>query len=392
MTIPSTVIGPTGAVVPAFSDVLNSVIALFQSIYGSDVVLTPNTQDGQFIGSLAQAFDDNNQMVAVAYNAFSPVFAQGVGLSSLVKINAIRRGVPTKSTCVVTITGQANTSINNGQIGDNQNLGTVWDLPTLVTIPNSGTIDVTATCTTEGAVTLGTSELSVILTPTLGWQGVSNGSNLPAVGAPVESDAALRRRQAASTGLTATTPRAAIQAAIANVAGVTAVVVFNNDTGTTDGNGIPSHSISAVVEGGDPTAVATAIFNKKSEGTGTFGTTSITVIDQNGVPDTINFFEVAFTNIWAIITVTPLAGFNATIGDAIVAAVVAYINSLPIGGTVVYFTLAGIATLQNTPFAGTFAVESVTIGTAPSPVSTSDIPITFNHRAATITADVSLIT
>jgi hypothetical protein len=392
MTIPSTQIGPTGAVVPAFSDVLNALIETFQSIYGTDVALTPNTQDGQWLGVLAQAISDNNQLAAAVYNAFSPIFAQGVGLSSVVKINGIRRNVPTASTCVVTITGTVGTQINNGQVGDNQNLGTRWALPFLVTIPPAGTIDVTATSLTDGAVTLGANQLNVILTPTLGWQTATNGSNVPAPGAAVESDAALRRRQTASTGLPATTPLAAIQAAVANVSGVLAVKVYNNDTGAPDGNGIPGHSISAVVEGGDATAVATAIFDKKSEATGTFGTTSITVIDQNGMPDTINFFEVAFTDIWAIITVTPLAGFNTSIGDAIVAAVVNYINSLPIGGTVVYFTLAGIATLQGTASAGTFTVEAVTVGTAPSPVGTVDVPIDFNKRASTITADVSLVT
>lgn len=385
-------ITPTGIVVPSYADVLAALVTLFKSIYGNDIVITPNTQDGQFLGLLAQAISDNNQLAAAVYNAFSPVFAQGTGLSSVVKINGIRRNVPSNSTCVVTIVGVALTPINNGQVGDNQGLGTTWTLPFLVTIPLSGTIDVTATCEQEGAVTLGTGQLSVILTPTLGWQTVSNGSNQPAPGAPVEGDAALRQRQSVSTGLPAQTPRAAIQANVANVAGVIAVIVYNNDTGAPDGNGVPGHSIAAVVEGGDVLAVATAIFDKKSEGTGTFGTTSQTVIDENGVPDTINFFEVAFTDIWAIVTITPLAGFNATIGDAIVAAVVSYVNSLPIGAPVVYFALAAAATLQGQTGAGTFRVEAVTTGTAPSPVGTVDIAISFNARAATVTADVSLVT
>lgn len=382
----------TGIVVPSYADVLAILTALYQSIYGSDVVLTSNTQDGQFLGVLAQAITDNNQLAAAVYNAFSPVFAQGTGLSSVVKINGIRRNVPTNSTCVVTVTGVANTPINNGVVGDNQNLGTTWTLPFSFTIPSGGSIDVTATCEQEGAVTLGTGQLSVILTPTLGWQSVTNGSNVPAPGAPVESDAALRQRQAASTGLPAQTPRAAIQANVANVSGVIAVVVYNNDTGAPDGNGVPGHSIAVVVEGGDALAVATAIFDKKSEGTGTYGTTSETVIDENGVPDTINFFEVAFTTIYAVLTVTPGTGYNATVGDAIVAAVVNYVNSLAIGQPVVYFSLAAAATLQGQTGAGTFSLESVTIGTAPSPVGTSDIAIAFNARAQTATANIGLVT
>ncbi len=70
-----------------------------------------------------------------AYNSFSPGFAQGAGLSSIVKINGIARKVPSNSQCVVTIVGQAGAQITNGIIGDNLNLGTQWALPALVTIP-----------------------------------------------------------------------------------------------------------------------------------------------------------------------------------------------------------------------------------------------------------------
>lgn len=384
-------ITPTGIVVPSYADVLASLIASYQSIYGTDTELTPNTQDGQFLGVIAQAITDNNQLAAGVYNAYSPVFAQGAGLSSVVKINGIRRNVPSFSTCTVTIGGVANTSINNGQVGDDLNLGTVWLLPLSVVIPSGGTIDVVATCVTPGAINLGPGQLSVILTPTLGWQTVTN-AGAASPGAPVETDAALRRRQAASTAGPALTPTEAIFAAVAEVAGVEAVALYNNDTGAPDGNGVPAHSISVVVQGGDPTAVATAIFDKKAPGTGTFGTTTITVIDQNGVPDDINFFEVASTAIFAIVTITTLPGYNTSIGDAIVAAVLNYILSLGIGDPVVYFTLAGIATLQGQPGAGTFKVEAVTIGTAPSPVGTSDIAIAFNARATSVTADISLVT
>lgn len=395
MTTPASAqITPTGIVVPDYATVLAYIQGVFQAIYGADVVVTPNTQDEQFLAILAQLISDNNQLAAAVYNSFFPTFAQGTGLSSLVKINGISRNVPTNSQCVVTLTGVAGTQIINGLVGDNQNLGTQWALPSLVTIPLSGTISVTATATVPGATPAGNNTLTVILTPTLGWQTVTNGTNAPSVGSPTESDAALRARQAQSTGLPAQTPTEAIYANVANVPGVSDLILYNNDTGSPDGNGVPAHSICLVVEGGDALAVATAIFEKKAPGTGTYGSTTETVYDQNGVPDTIHFYELAFTSIWVTITIVPGTGYTSVVGNAIVAAVLAVINSLPIGGDVSFADVLAAATLIGQPGYGTFTVTVAAcfIGTAPSPGSQADIAITFNHQASIVTADVVLVT
>ena len=95
MTTLAAQITSTGILVPDYADVLAQYINATQSIYGSDIVLTPNTQDGQFLGVVAQGQSDANQLAAAAYNSFSPTYAQGAALSSLVKINGIRRNVAT---------------------------------------------------------------------------------------------------------------------------------------------------------------------------------------------------------------------------------------------------------------------------------------------------------
>src|SRR3977135_460598 len=135
MTIPFSTIDATGVHVPDYSAVLAGVQDLFRGIYGADVLITPDTQDGQWLPVLSQAISDSNQVVATTYNAFIPTFAQGVGLSSLVKLNGLKRGVPTNSQIVVTIVGVVGTVITNGQVGDNAGLAQVWNLPASVTIP-----------------------------------------------------------------------------------------------------------------------------------------------------------------------------------------------------------------------------------------------------------------
>lgn len=56
--------------------------------------------------------------------------------------------------------------------------------------------------------------------------------------------------------------------AIANIAGVTRHKLYENDTGKTDGNGLPPHSISAIVDGGDVTEIAVTIRGNKGQGSG----------------------------------------------------------------------------------------------------------------------------
>lgn len=390
MTIPSTTIDSTGVHVPDFSAVLLGVQNLYWGIYGSDAVLTPDTQDGQFLGVLAQGISSCNQGVGAAYNAFIPTFAQGAGLSSLVKINGLQRGVPTNSQIVVTVGGTVGTVITNGQVGDNAGLSQTWNLPATVTIPSGGTIDVTATNAVAGEISAGASTLTVILTPTLGWQNVTNGSNAASLGAPVESDATLRRRQAASTGQPALSPEEAIAAEVANVPGVTASKLYDNRTASTDANGIPSHSISVVVDGGDATAVATAIFNKIAPGIGTYGTTTVSLTDSQGMIVNINFFELAFTTIYVAVSITALAGYTSAVGDEIKAALLAWVNGLDIGEDVYYTKLVGAANLFGTADGNTFNLTALTVATTPIPVATADIVIAFNKRASLVVGNITL--
>jgi uncharacterized phage protein gp47/JayE len=339
----------------------------------------------------------------LVFNAYSPVSAQGAGLASVVKINGIKKGVPTNSTVPLTIVGQAGSAINNGIVGDNLGLGTQWALPASVTIPPGGSISVTGTCTTLGAVGAAASTLTVILTPTHGWQTVTNPS-IATVGSPVEQDTTLRQRQAQSTSLAAITPLEAIYANVANVTGVGAVAIYENDTGVMDGNGLNPHSIALVVTGGDSTAVSTAIANTKSPGTGTNGTTTVIVTDVNGVPDSINFYYVTGVPVFVTVSLTPLTGFVATTKTLIQSVVVALLNGLSIGTDSylsrlynaanlsgdVATTTSGLTQAQLDTLSSTYNVTAIVQGLASIGQTAADVTIAFNAKATGLTANVSV--
>lgn len=326
----SATVDENGISAPPFADIFASLQASYRIIYGADVDLDEDTQDGQWLGVLAKAIDDANLTAIKTYLNFSPATAVGVGLSSVVKVNGIRRHSSTTSQADVRVVGQANRTVVSGVIGDNVNAGTTWALPPTFTFPDGGELVVRAVCEQPGAVEAAAGTLTEILTPQPGWQTVTNDD--PAiVGAPVEADAALRQRQSISTAKPAQTPREAIEAEVADVADVVRVHVYQNDTNLTDANAIPAHNISVVVAGGDTVAIATAINLKKPPGTPTYGIISQVVFDSMGVPNTINFFELDAVSIWVRVYATHLTGYVGTTGLLMIAAVVESINLLAIG-------------------------------------------------------------
>lgn len=391
MTITSVapVISATGISAPAFSDVLAYVIAKYQGIYGSDVYLGADSQDYQFLSAgIAAPINDLNAAIIAAYNAYSPATAQNANLSSVVKINGLARNVPTNSTVDQIIVGVVGTVITNGVTQDAN--GNKWNLPASVTIPASGTITVTATCQTAGAVQAGIGTVNQIATPTLGWQSVTN-ATAAAAGAPVETDSQLKARQAVSTALPSRTVLEGTVGAIWAVPGVTRVTPYENDTSTTDANGILGNKIYIVVEGGDSTAIAQAIAAKKTPGTGTYGTTTITVTDAYGIPHPISFYRPTYDAITCAITLKALTGYTSSVGTAIQNAVAAYVNSVAIGGapggTVEWDSALSAA--KSVSGGNTFRITSLTLS-GPGGAGTPDVPLAFNHAGQILTPSSSV--
>jgi uncharacterized phage protein gp47/JayE len=371
-------VGPSGISAPAYADVYASLVASYQAIFGADVVLDPSTQDGQWLAVMAQAITDVNSAAVDVFNSFSPAKAQGAGLSSIVKINGIARLVASNSSADVLIVGETGAPITNGICGDAFN--NQWALPPSVVIPNAGQITVTAVCLTAGAVMAGANTITKMLTPTQGWQSVTN-PDAATPGNPVESDATLRARQAASTNLPASSVLDAIIGQIASLAGVEQWAAYENDTDMVDANGLPRHSISLVVLGGDATAIATVIATTKTPGTGTYGTTSEMIIDPAGVPDLINFFRPTMNRIIMNVTGLALTGYVATTAPVVAAALAAYVNALAMGDDVEWSKLWVPANLNNGPLSSTFKIVSITLAIYGNPLEASDVSTAFNAMA-----------
>ncbi|WP_279074957.1 baseplate J/gp47 family protein [Bilophila wadsworthia] len=378
-------IDDTGIHLPDYPAVLDHVQGIMRGIYGDDLYLEADSQDGQLCAAFASMMHDTYALCGDVYNAFSPSTAQGVGLSSVVKINGIRRKAASYSTVDLRVVGQVGTIVTGGKAEDVA--GQKWLLPAQVVIPAEGEITVTATAEVMGDIRAAAGEITKIATPTRGWQTVNNPA-AATVGAPVEKDSELRGRQAISTAIPSQTPLEATKGAVARLSGVTRSAGYENDTNETDERGIPAHSIAVVAEGGDTTQIAEAIFAKKTPGCGTYGTTTVSVRDEYGEPSQIRFFRATDMPVYARVTLRALSGYLSSTGDTIRKNLAAYINTLGIGEKLY---VSRLYTPINAVAAETFYVESIEIGTSPGVLAAENIAVAFNAVVSCTVEDIEVI-
>ena len=93
MAIPVPIIDGNGITMPTYDVVHEYLRSVFREIHGQDIIITPDSQDGQLLAIWGLAIHDVYSIALAAYNSFSPSTAQGVGLSRVVKINGIARRV-----------------------------------------------------------------------------------------------------------------------------------------------------------------------------------------------------------------------------------------------------------------------------------------------------------
>ena len=383
----SVTINENGISTQTFQELLATFKGMMTQIFGNDIVLDNSTMDGQLVGILCQAFQQANNAMVKIFSGFSPSNAQGAYLDSLVGINGLTRLPASYSTVEVIISGEANTQITNGVVADTNN--NQWNLPANVTIPESGSITVTATAQESGAIYASPNSVTTILTPFSGWQSVTN-PNASNTGSPAESDASLRQRQAISQELPNQTIAQGLQAAILTLPNVTYCKIFCNNTDSTNNNNIPAHCISVVVGGGDTQSIAQTIANKKTLGCGTYGETSVTLSDGS----IIQFQPQKYIWFRIVVNIQPTINYNDNIGYAIQQAIYNYINNADIGSTIWLSKIQAVANVSIADGGEEYIVASVTMGWSDSETGdvtqgTSNATLTYYEVAQT---ELSMIT
>jgi uncharacterized phage protein gp47/JayE len=384
----SATVTASGITAPDYQTILTTITNYFYQIYGADAYLEPDGKDGQMIALVSLAIHDANNTAIACYNSFSPSTGLSEALTRNVKINGIARKAATNSTVDVTLTASTVVTVNNGSVKDTNNI--IWNLPASVTIPLEG-ITVTATCANSGPVAAVIGSVNQINTPTRGWTAVTN-ATAATVGSAAETDAQLRLRQAQSVALPSLTPFDAVDGALANIDGVTRHKLYENDTGTVDSNGLPAHSLAAIVDGGDADVIAQTLRGKKGQGVSTFGTTAISASDTYGNPHIINFSRSSNVPVYVAITIKAFTGYTTQVGEDMKAAIAAYINSLTIGDDVLLSRIYSPANLGVVSGGASryYDITNLQIGKTAGSVAASNIAVAFNESASCATANITV--
>jgi uncharacterized phage protein gp47/JayE len=228
--------------------------------------------------------------------------------------------------------------------------------------------------------------IDTISVPIAGWDSVVN-PVAATTGRLTETDEELRERFRNSKFFQSQNILEGIIDALFNVQGVVDVAVYENDTDVVDINGVPGHSFLPIVLGGLPSDIAEAIWENKPTGIPSVGDTTVQIADSQGFLHNISYRQPDEVPIYITMTIEDLGGMPGDAPAQIKQNLVNYSDAtLFIGTDVVYSRLY-------TPInsVGGFAVNSLFIGTSPSPVGTANIVIDFD-QVATISADNIIVT
>lgn len=165
----------------------------------------------------------------------------------------------------------------------------------------------------------------------VGWHSVINLLDAD-VGRDIESNGDLRIRRELELAQAGSGTADSIRAALLEVNTVISVTVFVNDTDATDVDGLPPHSVEALVRDGDADDIAAVLLDEVAAGVQTFGGTTGSAEDDEGTVHVLNFTRPDEIEIYARIEVDIDAeDFPDDGSDQIEAAVVTWGDTLSTG-------------------------------------------------------------
>ncbi|WP_269914785.1 baseplate J/gp47 family protein [Acinetobacter sp. HY1485] len=376
----------SGITAPTYYEIVEYLKEQYKAIYGDDAYLENDSMDGQWIGVIARAISDCSSVCIDLYSTFSPKTATGDALSRNVAINGIQRTLPTYSTVDLIIKGIAGTVITDGYAIDQNNKQ--WNLPSTVTISNQGYVTVTATAAQAGAILAQVNTVTKIGKPTRGWQSVNN-QTTSTLGQALETDSELRQRQALSVALSSQSTLQSLESALLSLNGVYRCKIFENYTNTQDSNGLPAHTVCAIVQGGDSNEIATTINSKRSMGCGLFGNTTISTKNLYGIVEKISFYRPSIISIGYKIRLRAKSSYSTDINTQIKENLVDYTNQLEISDNIMLNKLYSVVNLFGAPNSYLYDVEAITILKNGVEVS-GDCTLPFGSIANCIQEDIEL--
>jgi hypothetical protein len=394
--VPPITFTPGGVVVPTEADILAGRQTDIDQAFGGGVNPGLSTPQGQIAQSDTAIIGDKNDQFLFLANNFDPAYASGRFQDALGRIYFLERLPPTPTVVSCLCVGAPSTIIPFGALatdGVNQ-----WAAVAGGVIPSGGSITLDFACTVDGPIPCPSNSVNQIFRTVLGWDTINNPS-AGVEGTLVEGRADFERRRQLSVEQNSRSMIQSVIGAVLNVPNVIDAYGYSNNTASPITIGsvtIPANCIFVCVAGGDPQAVANAIWSKIMPGCAMYGSTSETVYDtSNGyVPPypsyTINFQTAASLAIKVAVTITNSAQVPSNVTALVQAAVQAAFSGADGGprariGSELYASryYAGVIAL------GAWAqLVSIKIGT--SSATLDDLLVPIDHIPTLQNSDITV--
>lgn len=444
---------PEGFRIKSESEILDSMIARLRPSWGASFDFTVDSPDGQLLRTIAREISEGGwQLGEAVYKSRDRDSATGASLAALLLLTGSQWPEAARSTVTLTLTGTAATLVASGAVVSTASLGdrfettadatlvalTAWASSTAYALDDRRTnggnayvcitagtsagsggptttadditdgtahwrylglgtaaVDVEARSVETGAILATSGDLTVMDTLVSGWQGVVNLLDADP-GRDRASDAEARQVAEADVFRAGATVPDAIRQTLLGVVGVESVTVFYNNTDVTDGDGVPPHAVECLVTGGDDQDVFDALLAECiAAGIATYGTTTGTSDDSEGVAHAVAFTRPTEIDIYVAITLVKISHDDADPesypvdgDDQVKAAIVAYGDGRPTGWNV---RSAKIAAQADT-VPGVLEVTVCYIDTAPAPAASTSIAISTRQRAVFDTSRITVTT
>lgn len=357
----------------------------------------PTALLGILNGVMAAAISETWELLAALYNGMDPDGAVDDQLTSLSLITGTLRDDATKTQVTVTLDLDGSFSAAIGTMfasldGAPDTLFTNKEL--VATTPPNASYSALFQAVDTGPIQCLAGTLTVISQPLSGWNSVTNAAD-GTPGTDIENNAALRTRRVTELARAGSATAEAIRADIMEaLPGNTSVTVLYNDTDTTDGNGLPGHSIEVIAYQAGATSqnnqdLAEQILDSKAAGIGTYSgnSTSKTVTDSQGNDQTVYYTRPTAVPIYVDITVVTDDTYPVD-GDAQVkAALAAYALATYQPGSDVY-----ALRLRSEGFKvqGVLDITVFELARTASPSTTANLVMTIRELATLSTSNITV--
>lgn len=441
-----------GLQIATLDDVRSQINTAWQAAFGASMDVSDRSPDGQEIGILSEVFALFWEVLEAINSSMDPDKATGVLLRALCALTGTVEIPPSFSTVTLTLTGTPTAVVLPGSLASTLSTGqqfvtTADDDGTIVALTawagstaysagdrrtnggnaylcitsgtsaasggptttaanitdgtahwkflglGSGAVDVTARATVTGPIVAVAGDIAQIDSPSGGWDGVINLLDAT-LGRDAMTDAALRILRQVELARPGTSPKNAIRAALLDVGAgtnnpVTSCTVFSNVGDVTDGNGIPPHSVLAMVKGGADQDIWDALLANVADGIRTFGTVIGTSVDDEGTSETMAFSRVTEILVYVSVTLVVDPETFPADGAAQVKAAISTNGNARDDGTDVTWSWV---LAQCFKVAGVLSGDMPLIGIAPAPSLSTTIAISLFQRAVFDTGRVAVST